>query len=88
MANKRLETSSVSLGIRERQINWSVVGWGGLWFQVEWLGEAGEGASQVQICGKRVSGRGHSPCKGPGAGQEPVCWRNSEEEKARVPGAE
>ena len=36
----------------------------------------------MQIWGKRVSGRGHSMSKGPGAGLDLMCWRNSEE--ARV----
>lgn len=46
----------------------------------------GKGATHAENWRKRIPGRGHSLCKGPGAGPGLACWRNRKE--ARVSGAE
>ena len=38
------------------------------------------------MCRKSSPGGGHGPCKGPGAGPDPACWRSCSKE-ARVAGA-
>lgn len=44
--------------------------------------EGGEGGSHEGISGNSIPGRGHSPCKSPGAGLCQACWRKSKEAHA------